>query len=188
MREIKKYIDRRPGIYPVLDEQLLRECQRRALPSNYAAQNLISGCLTPARHEALFYLTQGLTQKQIADLMVTQPSSTKTHLKYAFRVLDARSKTEASLKVVAIGAVSMEDIIDPEERQAVWSLADEHKAVLDLMIENYGRESSSQAIADNLKRSQLDINSRLDQMMKATDIHSSTRLALAHFSLVVKGL
>jgi DNA-binding NarL/FixJ family response regulator len=59
--------------------------------------------LTPRETEILYWVAQGLTNKQIAAQVAISPRTVKYHLDNIFTKMDASSRTEAAMKALQLG-------------------------------------------------------------------------------------
>lgn len=62
--------------------------------------------LTPRETEILYWVAQGLTNKQIAAQVAISPRTVKYHLDNIFTKMDASSRTEAAMKALQMGLLA----------------------------------------------------------------------------------
>lgn len=189
MHDVLRYSGWEPNKNPIIDQSLLEACQLRAkLLPNYK-KALISGCLTPKRHELLYYVANGLENKEIAEHKKKTAGTRSTAnsignaLHPLFLTLDATNRLEASLKGVAIGALAFTDLIKPGEQDLLRSLTGRQREVLEAMTSNYGVQSSNEQIGKKLYIEEGTVGIHIGNIMRVTEIHSRTRLGVISFSL-----
>lgn len=184
MDTVKRYVEWESGVNRIYNQTILDEAQRRARPSKFPINRLAAGCLTPKEHKTLFYSAQGLTACQIASLIGATENIVRNTLNPSFYVLDATSITEASLKGIVIGALGLDQLVDPEEidRLSIYS-TDRKGDILDALIEDYGRRSSNQQIAQKLSLSKEIVANEMHAIRKATGIPNKPKLAIVRFAL-----
>ena len=182
MREIRRYQQWQPET-PVYDSALLGQCQSRSQLFVGPRPPMITDCLTPRRHEALFYIAQGETNAQVANLMGISTNTVKINFQNILLALDAQSRVEASLKGVAIGALPLDQLVEPGEQMLMRELKGKAVDILDLMIKDYGRRAHNQGLAQALCVSPDTVKNYTQGIMQRMDIHDRTRLAVIRYSL-----
>jgi two-component system NarL family response regulator len=94
--------NRESWLSPRMATKLIDEFTR--LPSSAVREALSAEvCLTPREQAVLGYLAQGLTNREIANVMTIAETTVKTHLKHVLEKLQCRNRLEAASYALKAG-------------------------------------------------------------------------------------
>ena len=103
LSSVRQVLSGTPVIYPEPSQQLIFKVLRSKASKDQSHES--TSLLTEREHEVLRLLTQGLSNREIADSLTISVQTVKTHVSNILEKLDVRDRTQAALIALTSGLI-----------------------------------------------------------------------------------